>query len=517
VRYDIQNAPAKEFRVRVPATYTNVEIFGPNLRRRDQTNDEWRVELQNKVRGTYTLTVTWEQPRARTNALLEVAGVEALGVERETGSIVLMARPPLQVLEKTASEQLIKIDAREVPDWVGVSATAVVPGGEVPVLIYRYLRPGYRLALEAKRYQDADVLQALVDSARLTTVVADDGQMMTEMALGIRNNGKQHLEIELPPRTVVWSAFVAGQPVRPSQNAGKLMLPLERSSGDDTPITVELTYIGQDKFPKTKGVVRLLSPRLDLPLKNARWEVYLPPDYDYTKFEGSMVHEADSAPVAQVYSAKTYFRQEEEKKMAKQAEVRNYLSNARSSLASGKLGGANGDFNQALRINAADGDADTKKEVEQLKRDLGRAQSGNLIKAQRAYTLENASKFSDVSGVPAAGEKDSVQKAERAAELVLYDAEAAEQQWGALQRAQEISVAKIQPLRANLPTRGLRHSFAQVLQTEVNKPMTIQLTATNTKEVGWFRQLVYFAAGFILLWIFVSAVVNRRRPTTAAA
>src|SRR5262249_31118811 len=147
-----------------------------------------------------------------------------------------MARPPLQVVEKTASEQLIKIDVREVPDWAGVSLAAPVPGGEVPVLIYRYLRPGYTLALEAKRYQDADVLQALVDSARLTTVVADDGQMMTEMALGIRNNGKQHLEIELPPRTIVWSAFVAGRPVRPSQNAGKLMLPLERSSGEEAPV-----------------------------------------------------------------------------------------------------------------------------------------------------------------------------------------------------------------------------------------------------------------------------------------
>jgi hypothetical protein len=56
--------------------------------------------------------------------------------------------------------------------------------------------------------------------------VADDGQVMTELSLSIRNNGRQHLEIELPDKTTVWSAFVAGEPVRPSVREGKLLLPL---------------------------------------------------------------------------------------------------------------------------------------------------------------------------------------------------------------------------------------------------------------------------------------------------
>ena len=51
VRYDIQNAPVKEFRFQIPAAYTNVEFNCPNLRRRDQnpTNGQWSVELQNVV------------------------------------------------------------------------------------------------------------------------------------------------------------------------------------------------------------------------------------------------------------------------------------------------------------------------------------------------------------------------------------------------------------------------------------------------------------------------------------
>ena len=85
-----------------------------------------------------------------------------------------------------------------------------------------------------------------------------------------------------------------------------------------------------------------------------------------------------------------------------------------------------------------------------------------------------------------------------------------------LQKAQEVTVARVQPLRANLPTRGQRHVFAQVLQTEVNKPMTIQFSAANTKAGGWFRRILYVACGFVLLWIF-AAVVLRRPPESQNA
>src|ERR1035438_1500491 len=184
VKYDIANAPVKEFRIRVPAACKNVELTGAQIRRRDETNGEWRVELQSKVRGDYLLTVTWELPRTGKTNLVELAGIEALGVEREAGYIAIVARPPLQVADQASGELLNKIDVRELPQWAGHPDVATV-------LAYRYLRPGYKLTLDARRYDEAEVLQALIDSARFATVVADDGQMMTEVTLSIRNNGRR--------------------------------------------------------------------------------------------------------------------------------------------------------------------------------------------------------------------------------------------------------------------------------------------------------------------------------------
>ena len=61
-------------------------------------------------------------------------------------------------------------------------------------------------------------------------------------------------------------------------------------------------------------------------------------------------------------------------------------------------------------------------------------------------------------------------------------------------------MAHVRPLRVNLPTRGLRQSFTQVLQTEVEKPLTIRFTAANTRTGGFFRQVFGCVVALAALW-----------------
>jgi prepilin-type processing-associated H-X9-DG protein len=301
VRYDIANAPVKELRVRVPAAFRNVEITGANIRSKeilsrapedaaDTNHVVWRVELQSKVRGLHTLTVTWEQPRVPKTNAVELAGISADGVERETGFLAIAAKAPLQVSELAAAGAQ-RADTADFPDWAGRPPTAAV-------LAYRYVRPGYQITVNARRFAEAEVLQALVDNARLTTVVAEDGQMMTEMALSVRNNGRQFLEVELPAEATVCSVFVAGQPVRPSRHEGRLLLPIEQAGAYEGAVSVELTYFSTNTFPHARGEVAFASPKFDAPLKNARWELFLPQDFDYRGFEGTMTRETSAAQTA---------------------------------------------------------------------------------------------------------------------------------------------------------------------------------------------------------------------------
>ena len=489
VRYDIANSPVKELRVAVPAEFKNVEISGVNIRSREQNGNIWRVELQNPVRGNYTLTVTWDEPRSAKSNSLELAGVSAENVERETGYFVVSAKAPLQVSDAGAAD-LQRVDATDLPDWANVS-------GSTATLAYRYGKPSARLALDVRRFDDAAVLEALVDSAQFTSVVADDGQMMTEMALSVRNNGRQFLEVELPASAQVWSAFVAGQPVRPSLRDGKLLLPIQSSGDDNGALAVELTYVGTNVFPKARGEVGFVSPKFDVPLKNAHWEVFLPPDYNYLDLKkGTMTREFASVaqPLSSSFSILDYSRMEQANKASAKTEVRRDVSEARQQLAGGNVREATANFSRAKAKFAADKDADA--EVKKLSDDLKSAQASNLIAAQNDFYYRNAGSLAVDGG--GSGE------ARLNYNLGTSDSAAAGEQWTKLQQAQEIVTAKVQPLRVNLPLRGQRLAFTQVLQTEGGKPMTFLLSAENTKTVHWPARLGAGLAAFLMLWVMVS-------------
>ncbi|HRZ36139.1 MAG TPA: magnesium transporter [Candidatus Paceibacterota bacterium] len=483
IRYEIQNAPTREFRLKTPPAWRNVELLGAGIRRRDHTDGEWRIELQNKVMGLYRLTVPWEMPRGDSNTLV-LAGLQAVGVEREAGAVGLLTQGQLQLAPGDTPNQLLRIDARELPGW----ATSSHPG--LPVLCYRYLRPGWTMRLDVRRFQDAAVLQGLVDSARLRTVLADDGQQMTQMELSIRNNGRQNLAVALPNEARLWSAFVDGQPVRPARRDDRLLLPLERPTTDDAPIAVEVVYVGRVDFPRVAGPVRLDSPWLDLPLKDARWELFVPPDYSYRRFAGTMSYEsAEMVAVSQDFTFAEYQRQELSKQASFEARAVDFLQRARTEFATGNL-------DKATQLKGFKGaqirDQQAAAEFKRLEADVNRAQSIQLIEAQRNYVFLNNARL---------GLEGSDLAAEQAPDAPKdYDTRVAEQQVAQLQKVQALAETQVAPLRVNLPTRGLRFSFVQALQTEPNKPLTIRLHARNGRDRGWFQTAALWLGGLVLVW-----------------
>ena len=371
------------------------------------------------------------------------------------------------------------------------------------VLAYRYVRTGYDLVLTTRRFNEAEVLQALVDTARFTTVVADDGQMMTEMSLSVRNNGRQFLEVELPRGAKVWSAFVAGQAVRPRASESKWLLPIQTASDGASAVSVELTYAGTNAFPQTRGQVDFVSPRFDVPVKNASWEIYLPPDYDYDDFRGTMMREVAAAqPLSTSFSQLEYARMEQDNKASMKAEVKREVSEAEQKLSGGSMREAVASFNRA-KANAGYL-KDKGASVADLEKRLNTAQASNLIEAQNEFMFRNSVQRTDTS----ASMRARLQNA-------TYDNNTAERQWMKLQQAQEVVAPKVQPLRVNLPVRGRRLSFSQVLQTEIGKPMTIQLLAKNAKAVSWSARIVKLAAVFVFLWAASAVFVRMTRREAA--
>jgi hypothetical protein len=344
------------------------------------------------------------------------------------------------------------------------------------------------------------VLQALADSVHLRSVVAEDGQAMTHMEIKVRNNGRQSLSLALPEGAEVWSAFVDGQPVRPTRRNDRLLLPLEKVGTDDSPIAVELTFVGKVGFPRTSGRVKLASPKLDVPLKDARWDVFLPADFRYDGFKGSMTYEsAVAVPVAQDFTVAEYKRQEQAQEELSQAKATTIISNARRELAVGNISGGN-TINYFNNAGIVRNNADINNEFQILQREISGRQSSNLLLSQQEFSLTNAMILN--GGV--------MQQARKGQTFGAYEQQVAEQQVAQLQKAQTVVVRKVTPLRVNLPTSGLRHTFAQPLQTETDKALTIELKAHNDRESGWLAKAVWCIGGCLLLWALAGAAVVMR-------
>jgi len=196
---------------------------------------------------------------------------------------------------------------------------------------------------------------------------------------------------------------------------------------------------------------------------------------------------------------------EQEKRKESELAATSSRDELRRNLAAGKLDDANRAYRMAERYGLVKG-KETKDtaEFKKLETDLRKAQSSNLLNAQQEVVANNFAYFAQDGAKP----MQEVQ--------VQLDAKTAEQQWERLQKAQEVASVTVRPLRVNLPTRGLRHSFSQVLQTEVGKPMLVSFVASSAKAASWPMRIGLFALSFVGLWAVVSWVLTHRKVGTAA-
>jgi len=120
------------------------------------------------VRGTYQLTVTWDQARASGTNFVELAGLTVEGVERETGTLAVVAKITAASRRSHGHRPAQARHAR----MAGVGRSAGGKRGARVSLPASWLSA----RVEAKRFAEAEVLQTIAENFNLTTVVAEDAR-----------------------------------------------------------------------------------------------------------------------------------------------------------------------------------------------------------------------------------------------------------------------------------------------------------------------------------------------------
>ena len=297
IRVEVQQGAARAVTVAVPPGVVVNQVNGATVADWETVSGLLRVRLLDPVVSDVSFVVQGEV-RLPADGEVSVPIVRVPAAERETGGVAVSVLGAGEI----GGQHMRGVEPADVADLADVTA-----GRESPSTAAFRLRPlagndPRSLNVAVKRYTPQAVLVANVEEARYRMLAAEDGLCLVEAHYAVRNNQRGFLKITLPPRATIWSASVAGKPVRPGVAEGDaILIALEKGrAGEDAPtFVVRLTYLQMAERWVDKADVRLSLPALDLPISRTGVEVHYSPRFRAGLLPGTFRIESDPGVFAE--------------------------------------------------------------------------------------------------------------------------------------------------------------------------------------------------------------------------
>ncbi len=272
---EVVQGAARQIRIQLPEKITVNQVSGAEVADWEMKNGELAVSFLEPLEHSALFVISGEARLPR-DGLIEIPLMRLLNTERDAGGVAVEILGAGEIKDQKA-EGLEDADATDLGEMVA--------SRQSPALVAFRARPGQAgavrsLSLNIARYDQQAVLMANVEEARYQVLMSTDGKQLVQARYAIRNNQRNFVKITLPARATVWSASLAGKPVRPGQSPdGSLLLPLEKSrGGEDAPaFAVEIVYLAKAAPWDEKGKEKLTFPSLDLPISRTGVLLYYPP------------------------------------------------------------------------------------------------------------------------------------------------------------------------------------------------------------------------------------------------
>ncbi|MHC4916074.1 MAG: hypothetical protein ACYTGB_11355, partial [Planctomycetota bacterium] len=176
------------------------------------------------------------------------------------------------------------IDPRGLPESLRSAGAAPVARA------FRYDAVPSSQKLVLVRHRELETLEATCDVLNALLTYTPDGRCMGKAVYMVRNARRQHLKIRLPEKGKLWSVYVAGKPVRPSETGdGKLLVPLSCSAKTASRgFAVELVYYLPGTAFAEKGKFSAALPVVEIPVMGVMLSVSVPEDINLEDFSGGL-------------------------------------------------------------------------------------------------------------------------------------------------------------------------------------------------------------------------------------
>jgi hypothetical protein len=299
----VTQGAAKEAHIQLPENVTINQVQGALIADWEMKPGEALITFLEPVEQSASFVITGEASLPR-DGQIDIPLLRLAGVERETGGVGVDVLGAGEIKEDS-----IKTQGFERAD--GSDLGEPVSGRQSPALIALRTRSAdvkspRALHLAVSRYIQQTVLLANVEEARYRVLLTKDGKSLVEARYAVRNNQRSFVKITLPPGASLWSASLAGKPIRPGSGPdASLLLPLSKArSGEDAPeFAVEIVYFAPGPGWTDKGRLKVSLPALDLPISRTGLQVFYPPQFRFLAETGSFRAENYAGPISPVLTA----------------------------------------------------------------------------------------------------------------------------------------------------------------------------------------------------------------------
>jgi hypothetical protein len=294
VRVDVVQGLAREIVLSTPDGVAVNQVSGATVADWRHESGSLTVSFLEPIVTSASLVISAETRTPR-EGLVGIPLIRMPAAERETGGVAVDVIGAGEITERAPRG----FDPADVSDFGDI-----VAGRESPSMVAFGFRPlagnaERALSVTVSRYTPKAVLIANIEEARYEALIGEDGKMLVRARYAVRNNQRSFLALKLPPQSVLWSASLAGRPVRPGLSAdGGYLLPLQKGrTGENAPtFAVELIYL-QRVVPWTvKGDARLELPAVDLPVSRTGLAVHYSPRFQVEPKAGDFRSETDAGP-----------------------------------------------------------------------------------------------------------------------------------------------------------------------------------------------------------------------------
>ena len=280
IQIDVLQGMAQEVRLQLPDGFIVNQVSGATVTDWETKQRELTVVFIEPVQQSARFTLSGELRLPRSGKL-DVPLIRLPAAERETGGIAVEVLGAGEIKERQANG-LEEAEAAELGQLISSRQSPSLVAFRFPPAEGKSARS---LSIGVARYTPQAVLTANIEEANYSTLITTDGKMLVQSRFAVRNNQRNFLKINLPAGATLWSASVAGRPIRPGRSPdGSLLLPLEKmKSGDEAAaFIVEIAYMDHTTPWTDRGRVRLSLASVDLPISKSHLLVHHSPIFRLT-------------------------------------------------------------------------------------------------------------------------------------------------------------------------------------------------------------------------------------------